>query len=265
MARRYGSAMIHMRSHLLATALLGLAASPLALLGFAAVPAAGAEQGAPVVVELFTSQGCSSCPPADAYLGELSKQPGVVALGFHVDYWDYIGWKDPFASPDATARQRGYSERLGTRYLYTPEIVVDGKGDATGSDRAAVSGLIESSRQAARKIAIRVSAPQASHYVVTLPAASYDGTATLWMAVFDPKEETAVDRGENEGSMARDFNAVRELRRVGKWEGKAETLEIGMEDMPGKGCAFLLQSDIKPGDGEGAIIGAALAEPMAMQ
>src|SRR5579885_1801861 len=96
----------------------------------------------PVVLELFTSQGCSSCQPADALLGKLAKRRDVLPLAFHVDYWDYIGWKDPFASPEATARQQRYKEALGNRFLYTPEMVIDGRADATGSDRASVSKLL---------------------------------------------------------------------------------------------------------------------------
>ena len=96
----------------LKTAVYGLAALGLAMFGG---PVA-ADTGSPVVVELYTSQGCLSCPPAEAFLGELAKRPNVIALEFHIDYWDYIGWKDPFASPDYTARQRAYRARMGERY-----------------------------------------------------------------------------------------------------------------------------------------------------
>ena len=95
------------------------------------VRAAGRSQR-PVVLELFTSQGCSSCPPADALLGELAKRDEVVTLAFHVDYWDYIGWKDPFGDPLHTARQRAYAAHLGQRTIYTPQLVVDGAGHVVG-------------------------------------------------------------------------------------------------------------------------------------
>ncbi len=123
-----------------------------------------------------------------------------------------------------------------------------------------MDGLIAAARREAPKLALSVSEPDRDHYVVALPAASYGGTATLWMALFDRADETPVARGENEGRTARDYNAVRELRRVGRWDGKAETVEVAVEPMAKQGCAFLLQSDVKTGDGQGAILGAALVQ-----
>jgi len=106
-----------------------------------ALPARAAE--APlVVVELFTSQGCSSCPPADSYLGELARRPDVLALAFHVDYWNYIGWTDPFASKLASQRQREYAKHLNLRYVYTPQMVVNGASEGVGSERGVISMLI---------------------------------------------------------------------------------------------------------------------------
>lgn len=228
-----------------------------ALVALAAAPATAATGGSPVVVELFTSQGCSSCPPADAYLGELAKRPGLVALAYHVDYWDYIGWKDPFALPQSTERQRRYTAALGNHFLYTPEIVVDGRHDATGSDRAAVGKLIDEAR-AAPKIPVTVEEPQEDHYLVKLPAAEFHGSATVWMAVFDKERQTAIARGENEGRTLREFNVVRELRRLGSWDGQASQISLDWEAKPENGCAILLQADRAPGDGHGTILGAAV-------
>ncbi|HLJ64950.1 MAG TPA: DUF1223 domain-containing protein, partial [Stellaceae bacterium] len=98
----------------------------------------------PVVVELFTSQGCNSCPPADAYLGELAARPDVLALSFHVDYWDYIGWTDPYSSKQATQRQRAYSHQMALRYIYTPQMVVNGTSEGVGSERQTIERLITS-------------------------------------------------------------------------------------------------------------------------
>src|SRR5437764_7545823 len=100
----------------------------------------------PVVIELFTSQGCSSCPPADRLLGELAQRPDVIALGFHIDYWDHLGWKDPLSSPAATRRQRDYALQFGRMQIYTPQLVVDGTGEAVGSDRAAVLAALRQAK-----------------------------------------------------------------------------------------------------------------------
>ncbi len=227
------------------------------LLGLSTLPAA-ADGVSPVVVELFTSQGCSSCPPADAYLGELARQPGIIALAFHVDYWDYIGWKDPLATPQGTERQRRYTQSLGARYLYTPEMVIDGRQDATGSDRAAVSRLIRSGRAAGPKVPLTVREQPEDKYTIDIPAADFHGTATVWMALFDREHTTAVERGENSGRSLRDYNAVRQLRRLGSWSGKAVQIPVEMALKPANGCAILLQADHQPGDGQGPILGATL-------
>jgi hypothetical protein len=241
------------RTLLVAAALLGLSTLPT----LAAGPAATGTS-TPVVVELFTSQGCSSCPPADAYLGELAKQPGIVALAFHVDYWDYIGWKDPYAFSGSTERQRGYTAALGGRYLYTPEMIVGGQHDATGSDRTSVDELIRANRAAKDKIALAVTEPTEDHYKIEIPASGFKGTATVWMAVFDKEHATTVARGENEGHTLRDYNVVRELRRLGRYDGKAAEIDVPMALTQANGCAILVQADHESGDGLGPILGAAV-------
>ncbi|MFI4988760.1 MAG: DUF1223 domain-containing protein, partial [Alphaproteobacteria bacterium] len=222
--------------------------------------AAAAASDPPVVVELYTSEGCSSCPPADAYLGELAKQPGVVALAFHVDYWDYIGWKDPFAFPAATERQRRYTTTLGSRYLYTPEMVVDGARDATGSDRDTISKLIATQGKIVRKLPLAVSETSEDKYTVSLPASSFTGGATVWMMVYDREHSTPVVRGENEGRTLQEFNVVRTLRSIGRYDGKAQDIAVAMELTREQGCAILVQADHQAGDGQGPIMGAALVE-----
>jgi hypothetical protein len=229
------------------------------LLGAAALPAAAASK-TPVVVELFTSEGCSSCPPADAYLGELTKKPDIVALAYHVDYWDYIGWKDPYALREATERQRRYTAALGSRFLYTPEMVVDGGQDATGSDRDAVGELIRAQEKSADKLALSVSERSDDKYTVGIPASSLHGAATVWMAVFDREHSTPVARGENEGRTLKEFNIVRELRKIGRYEGKEMQIPVEMALTRESGCAILVQADFMPGDGQGAILGAALVK-----
>src|SRR5215510_9766639 len=129
-----------------------LAAAVAMTVGLAAPPASAD----PVLVELFTSQGCSSCPPADKLLGELSQRSGVVALAFHVDYWDYIGWKDKFAKPEYTDRQKGYRDALNLRTLYTPQMVIDGRLDVVGSERSEVESFI-SDAAAIHKVPLTIS------------------------------------------------------------------------------------------------------------
>jgi len=224
-----------------------------------ALPAAADGQN-PVVVELFTSQGCSSCPPADAYLGELAKQKNVIALAFHVDYWDYIGWKDQYALPDATARQRRYTEALGNRYLYTPQMVVEGRNDATGSDRGAIARLIEAELKMKDKVPLAVTERSESDYKIEIPASNLKGTATVWLAIFDKERTTDVARGENGGRTLQEFNIVREWRKAGRYDGKAAEIPVEVALKPDSGCAILLQADNSAGEGQGPILGATLID-----
>ncbi len=222
----------------------------LAMLG--ALGPAHADGPAPVVVELFTSQGCSSCPPADALLGELARRPDVVALSLHVDYWDYIGWRDPFASPATTARQRAYAHSLGKSMVYTPQMVIDGEVDEVGSDRAGVLRKISAARR--DKIAVAFRQDAAGEWRVALPAAARQPTepASVWLAVFDREHATPVKRGENAGAMLKNYNVVREWRRLGTWN--AAPVELPLGPLPGgDGCAVIVQA------GEtGPVLGAAV-------
>jgi hypothetical protein len=186
--------------------------------------------GAPVVVELFTSQGCNSCPPADALLAELAQRPGVVALAFHVDYWDYIGWKDPFASPQWTQRQRDYSRALGLRMVYTPQMVIDGAYDVPGSYRMEVDSTIESAAAHA-KPTMSLERDASGAYWVNIPGTAElaAGPAVVWLAYCDREHVTAVKRGENAGRTLKNVNVVRDLRRVGEWDGSAVKLPLGID------------------------------------
>ena len=219
------------------------------MLGAAAIAAglgasgACAQDKAPVVVELFTSEGCSSCPPADAFLGELSQRPNIVALAFHVDYWDYIGWKDPYGDPAHTRRQHEYAAALGLHMVYTPQMVVDGRTDVVGSERSDVEAAI--GKAAARpKLAISFE-KDAGGYRVVIPAAAPPaaGPATVWLALFDSERETPVKRGENGGRNLREYNIVREWRQIATWDGSALSLPLAMTGRPAQdGCAIIVQS-----------------------
>jgi hypothetical protein len=225
--------------------------------GLASVATAdeSANADAPVVVELFTSQGCNSCPPADAFLGELAQRSDLIALAFHVDYWNYIGWKDPFSSPEATQRQRDYAQSLGLSSVYTPQMVIDGSFDAVGSDRGKVNGAIATASQR-KKIPVSIAASPAGGWLVTIPAADIDQPATVWLAIYDRQQTTPVRRGENAGKTLTDHNIVREFRSIGRWNGTTLDLplDVGATDLAKRGFAVLVQAGTS-----GPILGAALA------
>ena len=211
---------------------------------------------APVVVELFTSQGCNSCPPADAFLGELAQRSDLIALAFHVDYWNYIGWEDPFSSPEATQRQRDYAQSLSLSSVYTPQMVIDGSFDAVGSDRAKVNRAIAAASQH-RKIRIAIAAGPAGGWRATIPATEIDQPATVWLAHYDRQHITPVKRGENAGATLTEYNIVREFRRIGQWDGAKLDVPLDIEatDLPDRGFAIIVQAGTA-----GPVLGAALLE-----
>jgi hypothetical protein len=196
---------------------------------------ASAARAAPgsVVIELFTSQGCSSCPPADALLGQLSRQPGVIALAWHVDYWDHLGWRDRFASRAATDRQRSYARQLGGG-VFTPALVVDGGRVVVGSERGAVEAAIG----AARVLPIAVTLSRAGDSV-EVSAAS--GPVRAQRIVYDPEQATAVGAGENDGTRLREFRIVRAVETLAEWDGAARRISTTPAG-PGQGLAILVQS-----------------------
>lgn len=214
---------------------------------------AGAAKAAdrPVVVELFTSQGCSSCPPAEAFLVDLvSQRRDVLALAFHVDYWDRLGWKDSFSSAAATQRQQLYSRLLGTNQVYTPQIVVDGRSEAIGSDRAAVLRAVNAA--AARTmptIPMRL-VRDGNAVTVTIGAGAGKGRALL--VGFDPRQETAVRRGENAGRTILQANVVRSVQPVADWQGREITLS--KEAPAGQRTALILQAS------DGRVLGATVLD-----
>ena len=214
-----------------------------ALAVVAGVAAADSHQGRPLtVVELFTSQDCSSCPPADAFLGELARRDDVLALSVHVDYWDYIGWKDPFASPKNTQRQRRYAKSLGLRYIYTPQMVIQGADHATGSDRARILAKIAQAAKTDR-VAVGIRS-DGNGLLVRVPAGAGE-EAAVWLAFFDSRQDTEIKRGENSGRTLSYYNVVRSMTRIGTWSGRALEIRTAMSDLPGQGgnnCAVILQS-----------------------
>jgi hypothetical protein len=214
------------------------------LVGGLSGAAAAAER--PVVVELFTSEGCSSCPPADAFLTELAHgRRDVLPLAFHVTYWDSLGWKDPYSLQAATARQSQYGSRFGDG-SYTPEMVVDGTKGLVGSERGEAQAAIAAAERQGRTAAPISLSRHAGKIAITLGAGS--GSGRILLIGFDPEHRTAVGRGENSGRTLTESNIVRSVRSVGSWSGAPLTIE---EDAPaGQDAAVLLEA---PG---GAIVGA---------
>ena len=200
----------------------------------------GAGQGArPVLIELFTSQGCNSCPPADALLGELARRPGVLALAFHVDYWNGLGWRDPFSSATATARQNDYARRLGKRSIYTPQVVVDGAADAVGSDRENILALINSARRRADAgPAIDIRTDDKGGRTARIGAGDAV-QADVWLAGYDRSHVTPVGRGENGGRTLTEYQVVRSLVRLGEWNGTAA--EYPMPNVEAEGAILFVQ------------------------
>ena len=212
--------------------------------------------GKKVVVELYTSQGCSSCPPADAFLAELAERDDVIALSFHVDYWNYIGWNDPFSSAEATARQRAYGRTMKKRYVYTPQIVVDGRAETVGSDRSTVDTLIRMAA-AAQKVEIEVDHNKDGTADIRVPAGTSpsESRGELWIGFYDSAVKTEVRAGENRGETIVNANIVRTYKRIGYWAGGALKKHVDLKALGAKGrdgCVVILQAP-----NNGAIIGAA--------
>lgn len=213
------------------------------------------------MVELFTSQGCSSCPPADAILAELAGRRDVVAIAYHVTYWDHLGWKDPFATRWGTERQGRYVRVLGLRNRYTPQMVVDGAMDVVGSRREAVAGALRASREAAAgRIEIALSRDPAKGALrIHVSRRPSEKVAELLLIRYAGSRETKVLRGENGGRTLRNTHIAREIRHIASWAGTPLNLLVPVAEDPGDdhgGYAVLLQDRAS-----GRIIGAAKLSP----
>jgi hypothetical protein len=224
----------------------------LALTIFAVMATASTARAAePVrgVVELFTSQGCSSCPPADRYVAELAKDPGLVVLSWPVDYWDYIGWKDTFASPAFTARQKGYAASWQSGEVYTPQAVIDGVTHAVGNDRDRVQEAIEA-HGTSIAATVTIADRDGKIGIDITPKGGVSGAATLWLLRVLRTANVAIGRGENKGRSVTYTNVVREAIAVGQWSGGAAHFDAARPKLgEGEGLVALLQAGTaaKPG------------------
>jgi len=211
-------------------------------------------QARPVVVELFTSQGCSSCPPADAYVGKLSARSDVLALSFHVGYWDDLGWRDRFALAQSVERQSIYARNLGRSSVYTPQLVVDGRDDHVGSDGKAIARALSENRDG---VPVTVSIRDAQ-VLVQLGAYPNATRSDVVLIAYLRHAVSSVGRGENAGRTLEEFNIVRAIRTLGPWQGQAQSLSVPEASLPpdATNVAVLVQ-----GSGQASIIGAA-AQPL---
>ena len=219
-----------------------LARALLVAAGLLAAAVAWADASKPVVVELFTSQGCSSCPPADRILGRLADQDNVIALGFHVNYWDRLGWPDPFATEAGTERQYAYSPALGRRNVYTPQMVVDGRYDVVGFDAERIKlAIAQADAMSASRLAVGLEWREPSRLAFSLPAG--EGEARVHLVRFARKLDQDIERGENAGRHLSYSNVVREIVEVARWDGAAMDGEIEVDTAQDKagGVALLVQ------------------------
>ncbi|MXQ07019.1 DUF1223 domain-containing protein [Alphaproteobacteria bacterium GH1-50] len=175
-----------------------------------------------VVVELFTSQGCSSCPPADAILGELADRDDVIALALHVDYWDYIGWKDEFASPAFTKRQRSYARVAGARSVYTPQMIVDGAEHIVGTKPMKLMEAIKAHQDRSTPVTVTMTRNGDRVRILAKSSARLPEGATIRVATFTPRATVDIKRGENAGRRLTYHNVVRNLVDVGTWDGSSD-------------------------------------------
>lgn len=173
----------------------------------------------PVLIELFTSQGCSSCPAADKLAGELVKDPNNIVLSFNVDYWDYLGWRDTLAKPEYSQRQYDYAKARGDGAVYTPQMVVNGSTHVVGSNKREVSEHIDQGRGQKLIADVKLELTKKS-ISVEIPAATFSGDATLWLMAVEQQVKQKIERGENAGRDIVYVNVVRNLVPAAMWKGE---------------------------------------------
>ena len=206
------------------------------------------------VIELFTSQGCSSCPPADRLIGQLAEDPSLVAMSLPIDYWDYLGWKDTLAKPGHTARQRAYAQARGDRAVYTPQVVVNGAVHVQGSDKAAIERAIAQTRQLAGTLSLPVTmSVEGGRINIAVPSAP-EGRAggEIWLCALARNVPVVIGRGENHGHTITYHNVVRRWLKLADWHGAARTWSVPLSDVAVEGAnsvALLVQAgdDARPG------------------
>ena len=205
----------------------------------------------PAVLELFTSEGCSSCPPAEAYVGELARRPNVLALAFHVDYWDDLGWHDRFGLPESVQRQRVYAKALGLSSVYTPQAVIDGRADFVGSDVASIDKRLSEKRSG---VAVGV-AVHDGEVQIDIGMQERAAPSDVILIAYLRNAVSNIARGENSGRTLTEFNIVRAIRTLGRWDGRMQQYRAALKSLPSDATdvAVLVQPS-----GQGPITGAGM-------
>ena len=205
----------------------------------------------PIVVELYTSQGCSSCPPADALLGQMVGRQELLPLSFHVDYWDHLGFKDPFAIPQSQRRQKVYNVRFEIDSLFTPQVVVDGLATAVGSHKNAIEKIIRSANASLDDIPIEFRMDKENNEM-TIKVSGVDNGVNVdlfpnyldvWLVTFQKGFSTPVDGGENVGKDLPSYNIVRRLVLLGKWNQRTNFYKFPLDNFAEDGMAILVQQE----------------------
>ena len=226
-------------------------------LGLAPLLAAGIVHAQPkaTVVELFTSEGCNSCPPAEAMLGKLAQRDGVIALAFHVDYWDYIGWQDRFELKESTERQKEYARALHLPSVYTPQLVIDGTRDVVGSgDPALAATAVRPQANFPVDIAVRGDQVTVNVGANTAGAQAPSRADEVLLVSYLPEAVSKPNRGENSGHELHEFNVVRSVRKLGTWNGEAKSYTLPLKYLPADATQVAVLVQVA---NNGAIVGAA--------
>ena len=222
-------------------------------------PAVAAEPRA--VVELFTSQGCSSCPPADKIIGDLASDPGIIALSLPIDYWDYLGWKDTLADSRFSARQKAYSHRRGDREIYTPQVIVNGSAHVNGRERSKIDAAIGETSKAEGVMSVPVTMTMVGKQITVSVAASSKSPVPhgeVWIGAVTKSVPISIGRGENRGKQVTYYNVVRSLIKVGDWNGSSASWTVPLENITRDGVdAAVVYVQDGRSDKPGPMLGAA--------
>jgi hypothetical protein len=241
---------------------LSLAATASAVLASAVLTSSNLRAEPRAVIELFTSQGCSSCPAADKLAGELARDPSLVVMSLPIDYWDYLGWKDTLALPGHTKRQKAYSKARGDREVYTPQVVVNGIAHVLGSDKEAIEQAIAQTGKQEGTLSLPIKlAITGDQISISVPAAK-DASAQgeVWLCPITRNADVAIAKGENSGNTVTYHNVVRRWIKLGDWTGAAHTFTVPKQDVTavgGDAVAVVLQSGTK--EAPSTMLGATVA------